>query len=126
MIVLRTPKGWTGPKVVDGKKIEDNFLAHQVPISMEKGEEHLKILVDWLKSYHAEELFDENGKLIPELKALAPTGDRRIGANPHGNGGKLLRDLRMPDFRSRGRGTRCKGRSGHDRARQVRKRYLQA
>ncbi len=99
MIVLRTPKGWTGPKVVDGKKIEDNFLAHQVPISMEKGEEHLKILVDWLKSYHAEELFDENGKLIPELKALAPTGDRRIGANPHGNGGKLLRDLRMPDFR---------------------------
>ncbi|MCQ2504535.1 MAG: phosphoketolase family protein [Saccharofermentans sp.] len=99
LIVLRTPKGWTGPKEVDGKKIEDNYLAHQVPITMEKGEEHLKILEAWLRSYHAEELFDENGKLIPELKALAPEGDRRIGANPHGNGGKLLRDLRMPDFR---------------------------
>lgn len=100
MIILRTPKGWTGPKEVDGKKIEDNYLAHQVPISMEKGEEHLKILEQWLRSYHAEELFDENGKLIPELKAMAPVGDSRIGANPHGNGGKLLRDLRLPDFRN--------------------------
>ena len=99
MIVLRTPKGWTGPKVVDGKRIEDNFLAHQVPISMEKGEEHLKILEEWLRSYHAEELFDEEGKLIPSLKELAPVGNARIGANPHGNGGLLLRDLRMPDFR---------------------------
>ncbi|MBO7515767.1 MAG: phosphoketolase family protein [Lachnospiraceae bacterium] len=99
MIVLRTPKGWTGPKVVDGKPIEGYFLAHQVPISFEKPEEHLEILKDWLHSYHAEELFDEKGALIPELKALAPVGDARIGANPHANGGKLLRDLRLPDFR---------------------------
>ncbi len=99
MIVLRTPKGWTGPKEVDGKKIEGNFLAHQVPIMMDKPDEHLEILKDWLESYHPEELFDENGTLIPELKELAPKGDARIGANPHGNGGKLLRDLRMPDFR---------------------------
>ncbi|MBO6215472.1 MAG: phosphoketolase family protein, partial [Lachnospiraceae bacterium] len=99
MIVLRTPKGWTGPKVVDGNRIEDNYLAHQVPISMEKPEEHLKILEEWLKSYHAEELFDENGTILPEIKELAPKGNARIGANPHGNGGLLLRDLRMPDFR---------------------------
>jgi len=99
MIVLRTPKGWTGPAYVDGKKIEGYFLAHQVPISMEKPEEHLQILEDWLRSYHAEELFDENGTLIPELKALAPVGNARLGANPHANGGKLLRDLRLPDFR---------------------------
>ena len=99
MIVLRTPKGWTGPKVVDGQRIEGNYLAHQVPIMMDKPEEHLKILEEWLRSYHAEELFDENGRLIPELKELAPVGDARIGANPHGNGGLLLRDLRMPDFR---------------------------
>ncbi|MBP3218763.1 MAG: phosphoketolase family protein [Lachnospiraceae bacterium] len=99
MIVLRTPKGWTGPKVVDGQRIEGNYLAHQVPIMMDKPEEHLKILEEWLRSYHAEELFDENGRLIPELRALAPKGKARIGANPHGNGGLLLRDLRMPDFR---------------------------
>ncbi|MBQ8159522.1 MAG: phosphoketolase family protein [Clostridia bacterium] len=99
MIVLRTPKGWTGPKVVDGQRIEGNFLAHQVPISMANPEEHLKILEDWLRSYHPEELFDENGRLLPEIRALAPEGNRRIGANPHGNGGLLLRDLRLPDFR---------------------------
>ena len=99
MIVLRTPKGWTGPKVVDGKRIEGNFLAHEVPISMEKPEEHVKILEQWLHSYHPEELFDENGRLLPDIKELAPVGRARIGANPHGNGGKLLRDLRMPDFR---------------------------
>ena len=99
MIVLRTPKGWTGPKMVDGKRIENNFLAHQVPISMEKGEEHLALLEDWLRSYHPEELFDEGGHLLPEIAALAPQGNARIGANPHGNGGLLLRDLRMPDFR---------------------------
>ena len=98
MIELRTPKGWTGPKVVDGKQIEGSFRAHQVPIMMDKPE-HLEMLKEWLLSYHPEELFDENGKLIPELKALAPTGDRRIGSNPHANGGKLLRDLRLPDFR---------------------------
>ena len=99
MIVLRTPKGWTGPKLVDGKRIENNFLAHQVPISMEKGEEHLALLEEWLRSYHPEELFDEDGHLRPEIASLAPEGNARIGANPHGNGGLLLRDLRMPDFR---------------------------
>ena len=99
MIVLRTPKGWTGPKMVDGNRIENNFLAHQVPISMAKGEEHLALLEQWLRSYHPEELFDEDGRLLPEIASLAPLGNARIGANPHGNGGLLLRDLRMPDFR---------------------------
>ena len=98
MIVLRTPKGWTAPKVVDGKRIEGNFLAHQVPIAMDK-EEHLQILEDWLRSYHPEELFDENGHLLPEISSLAPEGTSRIGSNPHGNGGLLLRDLRLPDYR---------------------------
>lgn len=98
MIILRTPKGWTGPKVVDGNKIEGSFAAHQVPVMMDKPE-HMEILEKWLKSYHPEELFDENGRLIPELEELAPKGDRRMGANPHANGGKLLHDLRLPDFR---------------------------
>ena len=98
MIVLRTPKGWTGPKVVDGNRIEGNFLAHQVPVMMDKPE-HLQILSDWLHSYHPEELFDENGTLRKEIRDLAPKGDRRIGANPHANGGKLLHDLVLPDFR---------------------------
>ena len=97
MIVLRTPKGWTGPKVVDGLQIENSFRAHQVPITMEKPE-HMQLLKDWLLSYKPEELFDENYRLIPELRALAPEGDHRISANPHANGGKLLRDLRLPDF----------------------------
>ncbi|WP_293008571.1 MULTISPECIES: phosphoketolase family protein [unclassified Oscillibacter] len=98
MIVLRTPKGWTGPKEVDGKKVEGTFRAHQVPISMEKPE-HLKMLEEWLLSYRPEELFDESGRLISALEALAPEGGRRMGANPHANGGKLRRDLRLPDFR---------------------------
>ncbi|MBQ6663734.1 MAG: phosphoketolase family protein [Firmicutes bacterium] len=98
MIVLRTPKGWTGPKEVDGKKIEGTFRAHQVPIDMSKPE-HLAQVEAWLKSYRPEELFDENGRLIPELEELAPTGDKRMGATPYANGGKLLRDLRLPDFR---------------------------
>ncbi len=98
MIILRTPKGWTGPKVVDGKPIEGTFRAHQVPISMERPE-HLEQLREWLESYHPEELFDENGRLVPQLQELAPTGERRMGANPHANGGKLRRDLRLPDFR---------------------------
>ena len=98
MIVLRTPKGWTGPKVVDGKEIEGTFRAHQVPIMMDRPE-HLQMLDEWLRSYKPEELFDKEGRLIPELKALAPEGDSRISANPHANGGKLLRDLRLPDFR---------------------------
>ena len=98
MIVLRTRKGWSGPKEVDGQKIEGSFRAHQVPITMEKPE-HLDLLKEWLLSYKPEELFDENGRLIPELEELTPDGDRRMGANPHANGGLLLRDLRMPDFR---------------------------
>ena len=102
MIVLRTPKGWTGPKVVDGQQIEGSFRAHQVPITMEKPEEHLPLLQAWLESYHAEELFDEKGRLIPELAELAPKGDARLGANPHANGGLLLKDLRLPDFRTYG------------------------
>ena len=101
MIVLRTPKGWTGPKVVDGLQIEGSFRAHQVPLSMESPE-HLDLLKEWLESYHAEELFDEKGHLIPELAELAPKGDARLGANPHANGGLLLKDLRLPDFRSYG------------------------
>ena len=100
MIVLRTPKGWTGPKVVDGKPVEGTWRAHQVPITdFASRPDHLKILEDWLKSYKPDELFDSNGKLIPELADLAPKGDRRMGANPHANGGLLLKDLAMPDFR---------------------------
>lgn len=101
MIVFRSPKGWTGPKVVDDKQIEGTFRAHQVPIAMDK-EEHLAALEAWMKSYHPEELFDENGTLIPELRALAPTGNHRMGSNPHANGGILLKELRMPDFRNYG------------------------
>ena len=98
MIILETPKGWTGPKVVDGNAIEGTFRAHQVPISMEK-EEHLSQLEEWLRSYRPEELFGDDFKLKPELRALAPEGDARMSANPHTNGGKLLRDLRVPDFK---------------------------
>ena len=98
MIVLRTPKGWTGPKVVDGKQVEGTFHAHQVPMADMDKPGHIKILERWMKSYKPHELFDKTGKLRPELAALAPEGDRRMGANPHANGGLLLRDLRMPDF----------------------------
>jgi len=100
MIVLRTPKGWTGPKEVDGLKSEGTWRSHQVPFSAMAGKpEHLKLLEDWMKSYRPEELFDPNGALKPELAALAPKGERRMGANPHANGGLLLRDLQLPDFR---------------------------
>jgi xylulose-5-phosphate/fructose-6-phosphate phosphoketolase len=100
MIILRSPKGWTGPKMVDGKPVEGTFRAHQVPVEeFATKPEHLTILEAWLKSYQSEELFDENGRLIPELAELAPKGERRMGANPHANGGLLLRDLKMPDFR---------------------------
>jgi xylulose-5-phosphate/fructose-6-phosphate phosphoketolase len=100
MIILRSPKGWTGPKEVDGKKTEDYWRSHQVPMSEMAGKpENVKLLEDWMKSYKPEELFDENGTLIPELAELAPKGDRRMGANPHANGGVLLKDLKMPDFR---------------------------
>ena len=98
MIIFRSPKGWTGPKEVDGKEIEGTFRAHQVPLSMDKAE-HLEMLEQWLKSYRPEELFDENGALIPELQELAPKGNRRMGSNPHANGGLLLKDLRLPDFK---------------------------
>jgi len=101
MIVLISPKGWTGPKFVNGKKIEGTFRAHQVPITdPATNPEHLQQLEDWLRSYRPEELFDQGGKLLAELAALAPSGDRRMGANPNANGGMLLRDLRMPDFRT--------------------------
>ena len=100
MIILRTPKGWTGPKVVDGKPVEDTWRAHQVPVtSFISHPDHVKILEEWLKSYGPEELFDGSGKLIPELAELVPSGMRRMGANPHANGGLLLKDLVMPDFR---------------------------
>ncbi len=101
MLILRSPKGWTGPKIVDGEPVEDTWRAHQVPVAdLQSKPEHVKILEDWMRSYRPEELFDENGKLISELAELAPKGDRRMGANPHANGGLLLRDLVMPDFRN--------------------------
>ena len=101
MIVFRSPKGWTGIRAADGKQIEGTFRAHQVPVDMSKPE-HLGLVEQWLKSYRPEELFDENGAPCAQLKAIAPKGDRRMGANPHANGGKLLRDLRLPDFRDYG------------------------
>jgi xylulose-5-phosphate/fructose-6-phosphate phosphoketolase len=100
MIIMRTPKGWTGPKVVDGKPVEDTWRAHQVPLAeLASKPEHLRQLEEWMKSYRPEELFDHSGRLIPEIAGLAPAGDRRMGANPHANGGLLLKDLVMPDFR---------------------------
>ena len=103
MIVLRSPKGWTGPKEVDGHKVEGFWRAHQVPMAgMHENPAHLKQLEDWMRSYKPEELFDESGRLIPELKALAPKGTRRMSANPHSNGGLLRKALRLPDFRDYG------------------------
>ncbi|MBW4515751.1 MAG: phosphoketolase family protein [Timaviella obliquedivisa GSE-PSE-MK23-08B] len=103
MIILRSPKGWTGPQEVDGKQMEGSWRSHQVPLAeMASHPEHVKLLEDWMKSYHPETLFDQNGKLIPELAELAPKGDRRMGANPHANGGLLLKDLKLPDFREYG------------------------
>jgi xylulose-5-phosphate/fructose-6-phosphate phosphoketolase len=100
LIVLRTPKGWTGPKTVDGLKTEGSWRSHQVPLAnLAENPEHLAALEQWMRSYHAEELFDEEGALIRELADLAPAGDRRMGANPHANGGLLLHDLKLPDFR---------------------------
>ncbi|PZV07356.1 MAG: phosphoketolase [Leptolyngbya sp.] len=99
MMVLKTPKGWTGSKFVDGIAIEGTFRAHQVPLAeLATKPEHIKLLEEWMKSYKPEELFDQNGRLIEELAALAPQGDRRMGANPHANGGLLLRDLKLPNF----------------------------
>ncbi|MCL5278816.1 MAG: phosphoketolase family protein [Planctomycetes bacterium] len=103
MIVLRSPKGWTGPKEADGVPIEGTWRSHQVPLAdFAKKPEHVQLLEEWMKSYRPEELFDENGALIPELRDLPPKGDRRMGANPHANGGLLLKELRMPDFRGYG------------------------
>ncbi|MHA6759712.1 phosphoketolase family protein [Streptacidiphilus sp. PAMC 29251] len=101
MIVLRSPKGWTGPKVVDGLPIEGTFRSHQVPLLVDADHPtHLALLEEWMRSYRPEELFDQDGALMPELAELAPKGEQRMGANPHANGGMLLRDLRMPDFRA--------------------------
>ena len=103
MIVLRTPKGWTGPKVVDGLPVEGTWRSHQVPLADTRANaEHRRQLEEWLRSYRPEELFDAEGALVPELRALAPEGDRRMSANPHANGGLLLRDLELPDFRRYG------------------------
>ena len=100
MIILRTPKGWTGPKIVDGKPSEGTFRSHQVPLAnVSTNPEHLQQLEQWMRSYHPEQLFDSNGTLRPELAELAPVGNQRMGANPHADGGQLLRDLIMPDFR---------------------------
>jgi xylulose-5-phosphate/fructose-6-phosphate phosphoketolase len=100
MIVLRTPKGWTGPKEVDGLPVEGTFRAHQVPLAETRTNAgHRALLEQWLRSYHPEELFDATGRLVPRLRALAPRGVRRMSANPHANGGQLLRELAMPDFR---------------------------
>lgn len=114
MIVLRSPKGWTGPAIVDNQKIEGNFRAHQIPISVSASapKDHLQQLENWLKSYKPDELFDEQGCLIPELADLAPKGARRMGANPHANGGILLKDLRMPDFRKYALNVRVHGTDG--------------
>jgi len=101
IIILRSPKGWTGPKYVDGHKVENFWRAHQVPVlDVQTNPEHLKIVEQWLRSYKPEELFDDHGTLIPELQELAPTGDRRMTANPHANGGKLRKGLDLPDFRN--------------------------
>ncbi len=100
MIILRSPKGWTGPKEVDGRKVEGFWRSHQVPMGgMHSNPEHVKLLEEWMKSYKPEELFDQNGTLIPELKELAPVGIKRMSANPVANGGLLRKDLMLPDFR---------------------------
>jgi xylulose-5-phosphate/fructose-6-phosphate phosphoketolase len=102
MIVLESPKGWTGPAVVNGKPVEGTFRSHQVPLKPREQADHLKLLEDWLRSYRPEELFDEHGRLRADIAALSPAGTRRMGANPHANGGQLLRDLRLPDYRDHG------------------------
>ena len=102
IIILRTPKGWTGPKIVDKKEVEGSFRSHQIPIDLSSKPEYINLLEKWLKSYHPEELFDDKGSLKKELKELAPKGNKRMGANPHANGGKLLQELNMPDFRKYG------------------------
>jgi len=103
MIILRTPKGWTGPNIVDGKQVEGTFRAHQIPLKVDaEHPKNLAVLEKWLRSYRPEELFDENGRLNKELKKLSPTGNRRMGANPNANGGLLLEELKTPDFKKYG------------------------
>ena len=102
IIILRTPKGWTGPKEVNGKEVEGSFRSHQIPIDLATNPENIEILEKWLKSYHPEELFDKNGKLKSDIQELAPKGNKRMGDNPHTNGGKLLKELNVPDFRKYG------------------------
>ena len=100
MIILRAPKGWTAPAEVDGHKVEGLWRSHQVPLAKVKtNPSHLKLLEEWMRSYKPEELFDENGSIVSELKELTPSGNRRMGANPHANGGLLKKTLRLPDFR---------------------------
>jgi hypothetical protein len=99
MIVFRSPKGWTGPKEVDGQKTEGHWRSHQVPMADMAKPAHVQVLETWMKSYKPEELFDKTGRLIPELAKLPPKGEKRMSANPHTNGGQLLKDLKMPDFR---------------------------
>jgi len=100
MLILRTPKGWTGPREVDGVQVEGTWRSHQVPVvGARENAKHRRILEDWLRSYRPEELFDETGRLVPELRSLPPEGERRMSANPHTNGGVVLQDLSLPDFR---------------------------
>jgi xylulose-5-phosphate/fructose-6-phosphate phosphoketolase len=100
MIILRSPKGWTGPKEINGHKIEGSWRAHQVPVlDPQSNPEHLRVVEEWMRGYHPEQLFDAKGSLRPELRALAPLGQRRMSANPHANGGKLRKPLELPDFR---------------------------
>jgi xylulose-5-phosphate/fructose-6-phosphate phosphoketolase len=118
MIVLRTPKGWTGPKEVDGLPTEGTFRSHQVPLAkVRENPEHLAQLEAWMRSYRPQELFDDDGALIDELAALAPDGERRMSANPHANGGLLLRDLELPDFRSYGVEVRAPATALHEATR---------
>ena len=99
LVILRSPKGWTGPKEVDGQRVEGFWRAHQVPLAnVRENPEHLRLLEEWMRSYRPQELFGEAGRLAPEVAALAPAGNRRMGANPHANGGLLKRELNLPDF----------------------------
>jgi xylulose-5-phosphate/fructose-6-phosphate phosphoketolase len=124
MIVMRTPKGWTGPRVVDGKKVEGTFRSHQVPIAeIRSNPEHLRLLEEWMRSYRPDELFDEQGRLVSELAELAPKGKRRMGSNPHANGGLLLRQLDLPDFRDYAIDVKAPGRTTGEATR-VLGRYL--
>jgi xylulose-5-phosphate/fructose-6-phosphate phosphoketolase len=124
MIILRTPKGWTGPKEVDGLPVEGTWRSHQVPMSdVRENPQHLQLLEDWMRSYRPDELFDGDGRLIPELAGLAPRGERRISANPNTNGGSVLRDLVLPDFRDFAVNVAAPG-TGHSEATRVLGRYL--